>query len=75
MIPFHIDPRWFDDHWYGSGPDEAGPDAAGPDEAGPRSSPRIARIAVCLALVAALPAVSYLGFQAAAQDPALACQD
>jgi hypothetical protein len=64
MIPFHIDPRWYEERWYGDPPDE------GEDDEPPRlRTGRLGRIAVCLALVAAIPALSYLGFVAAAQSP------
>ncbi len=64
MIPFYIDPRWYEEHWYGD------PGNDGESEAPPRlRTGRFGRIAVCLVLVAAVPALSYLGFQAAARNP------
>ena len=63
MTPFHIDPRWYEEHWYGDRHETAA-------DAPPRlRTGRLGRIAVCLALVAALPALSYLGFVAAGRNP------
>jgi hypothetical protein len=71
MFPFHIDPRWYQEYWYGDLP---------PDESDAEPIPRLrtgrlGRIVVCLVLVAAIPALSYLGFAAAARNPAPAYQD
>ncbi len=76
MIPFRTDPRWYEERWYGDSPDKS---EVGDSETGPPlrlRTGRLGRVAVCLALVAALPTLSYLGFEAAAQNPdaALACQ-
>ncbi len=65
MMPFDIDPRWYQERWYGDPPDEDEADAPRPLRTG-----RLGRIMVCLVLVAAIPALSYLGFQAAARNAA-----
>ena len=49
MNPFHNDPRWYEERWYDDPPEES--------ETGPPPrlrSGRLGRVAVCLALVAAL---------------------
>lgn len=64
MTPFTIDPRWYEECWYGDAPDESEADA--PPKLRTR---RFGRVAVCLALVVAVPALTYLGYEATSRNP------
>ena len=64
MTPFQTDPRWYEEHWCGD------PPAAREAEAAPkRHTGRFGRVAVCLAVVTAVPALTYFGYEAVESEP------